>query len=86
MGRNILMEKMTKTDKDRQLDNVYQKVFKFGLELALKFEWQMIAATFIAIGLRLYKTILSPEEYDDMCNSIKDSMEKVTKYEDRTIH
>ena len=80
------MEKMTKTDKDRQLDNVYQKVFKFGLELALKFEWQMIAATFIAIGLRLYKTILSPEEYDDMCNSIKDSMEKVTKYEDRTIH
>ena len=86
MGRNILMEKMTKIDKDRQLDNVYQKVFKFGLELALKFEWQMIAATFIAIGLRLYKTILSPEEYDDMCNSIKDSMEKVTKYEDRTIH
>ena len=86
MGRNILMEKMTKIDKDRQLDNVYQKVFRFGLELALKFEWQMIAATFIAIGLRLYKTILSPEEYDDMCNSIKDSMEKVTKYEDRTIH
>ena len=80
------MEKMTKIDKDRQLDNVYQKVFRFGLELALKFEWQMIAATFIAIGLRLYKTILSPEEYDDMCNSIKDSMEKVTKYEDRTIH
>ena len=86
MGRNILMEKMTKTDKDRQLDNVYQKVFRYGLELALKFEWQMIAATFIAIGLRLYKTILSPEEYDDMCNSIKDSMEKVEKYEDRTIH
>ena len=86
MGRNILMEKMTKIDKDRQLDNVYQKVFRYGLELALKFEWQMIAATFIAIGLRLYKTILSPEEYDDMCNSIKDSMEKVTKYEDRTIH
>ena len=86
MGRNILMEKMTKIDKDRQLDNVYQKVFRYGLELALKFEWQMIAATFIAIGLRLYKTILSPEEYDDMCNSIKDSMEKVEKYEDRTIH
>ncbi len=80
------MEKMTKTDKDRQLDNVYQKVFRFGLELALKFEWQMIAATFIAVGLRLYKTILSPVEYDDMCDSIKDSMEKVEKYEDRTIH
>jgi hypothetical protein len=78
--------KMTEQDKDKQLDNVYQKVFRYGLELALKFEWQMIAATFIAIGLRLYKTILSPEEYDDMCNSIKDSMEKVTKYEDRTIH
>jgi|TARA_B100001964_G_scaffold107195_1_gene119754 hypothetical protein len=77
---------MTEQDKDKQLDNVYQKVFRYGLELALKFEWQMIAATFIAIGLRLYKTILSPEEYDDMCNSIKDSMEKVTKYEDRTIH
>ena len=77
---------MTSEDKDKQLDNVYQKVFRYGLELALKFEWQMIAATFIAIGLRLYKTILSPEEYDDMCNSIKDSMEKVTKYEDRTIH
>ena len=48
---------MTEQDKDRQLDNVYQKVFRYSVELALKFEWQMIAATLIAIGLRLYKTI-----------------------------
>ena len=77
---------MTEQNKDKQLDNVYQKVFRFGLELALKFEWQMIAATFIAIGLRLYKTVLSPVEYDDMCDSIKDSMLRVEKYEDKTLH
>ena len=77
---------MTEQNKDKQLDNVYQKVFRFGLELALKFEWQMIAATFIAVGLRLYKTILSPVEYDDMCDSIKDSMLRVEKYEDKTLH
>ena len=77
---------MSEQDKDKQLDSVYQKVFRFGLELALKFEWQMIAATFIAVGLRLYKTILSPVEYDDMCDSIKDSMSRVEKYEDKTLH
>ena len=77
---------MTEQDKDKQLDNVYQKVFRYGLELALKFEWQMIAATFIAIGLRLYKTILSEEEYESMCDSIKDSMTRVEKYEDKTLH
>ena len=77
---------MTEQNKDKQLDNVYQKVFRYGLELALKFEWQMIAATFIAIGLRLYKTVLSPVEYDDMCDSIKDSMLRVEKYEDKTLH
>ena len=77
---------MTEQNKDKQLDSVYQKVFRYGLELALKFEWQMIAATFIAIGLRLYKTVLSPVEYDDMCDSIKDSMLRVEKYEDKTLH
>ena len=77
---------MSEQDKDKQLDSVYQKVFRYGLELALKFEWQMIAATFIAIGLRLYKTVLSPVEYDDMCDSIKDSMLRVEKYEDKTLH
>jgi len=82
----IEKNKMTEQDKDKQLDNVYQKVFRYSVELALKFEWQMIAATFIAIGLRLYKTVLSPVEYDDMCDSIKDSMLRVEKYEDKTLH
>ena len=77
---------MTEQDKDKQLDAVYQRVFRYAMELAVKFEWQMIAATFIAIGLRLYKTVLGPEEYKSMCESITNSMDRVEKYEDRTIH
>ena len=69
------------------LDNCYQKVFKYSVQLALKFEWQIVATTLVAIGLRIYKTVLKDDEYEGMCDSIKESMKDVKPYEDKkTLH
>ena len=40
----------------------------------------------VAIALRLYKTVLDPQGYDEMMESIKESMDKIEPYEDKTLH
>ena len=82
--RNNMSEK--NGNKDSQLDNCYQKMFRFMIEQGFKLEWQIIAATMIAISLSLYKTVLDPQGYDEMMESIKESMDKIEPYEDKTLH
>ena len=60
------------------LDNCYQKVFKYSVQLALKFEWQIVAATLVAIGLRIYKTVLKDDEYESL-GAVLNTTTTVTK-------
>jgi hypothetical protein len=54
--------------------------------MGLKFNWQMIAATLVTIGLRIYKTVLSDEGYKAMTDSITESYPDIKKFEDETLH
>jgi Tfp pilus assembly major pilin PilA len=54
--------------------------------MGVKFNWQMIAATLITIGLRLYKTVLDEEGYKKMTDTISNSYEEIEKFEDTTLH
>jgi hypothetical protein len=54
--------------------------------MGLKFNWQMIAATLVTIGLRIYKTVLSDEGYKAMTDSITESYPDIEKFEDTTLH
>jgi Tfp pilus assembly major pilin PilA len=54
--------------------------------MGLKFNWQMIAATLVTIGLRIYKTVLSDEGYNAMTKSITESYDHIEKFEDTTLH
>jgi hypothetical protein len=54
--------------------------------MGLKFNWQMIAATLVTIGLRIYKTVLSDEGYKAMTDSITESYDHIEKFEDTTLH
>ena len=54
--------------------------------MGLKFNWQMIAATLVTIGLRIYKTVLDDEGYKNMTQTITESYDDIEKFEDTTLH
>ena len=54
--------------------------------MGVKFNWNIIAATLVTIGLRIYKTVLDDEDYEKMTKSISESYDKIKKFENETLH
>ena len=77
---------MSSKDEDKKLQEAFDDVFRYSLIMGLKFPWQMIAATLVTIGLRIYKTVLDDEGYKAMTESITNSYDDVQKFEDTTLH
>ena len=73
-----------KTDKD--LQDAFDDLYRYVLIMGLKFNWQMIAATLVSIGLRIYKTIFDDEAYKNMTQTITKSYDDIEKFEDTTLH
>jgi len=67
----LLALKMAPKDKD--LQEVYNRVFEDAMKYTDQFNIQMVAATYIAVAMRLYKTTLSKEEYGLMIQTIMDT-------------
>jgi len=67
----LLALKMAPKDKD--LQEIYNRVFEDAMEYMNKFPTQMVAATYIAIAMRLYKTTLAEDEYEAMIQTIMES-------------
>ena len=59
--------------KDKDLQEIYNRVFGDAMAYMHKFPTQMVAATYIAIAMRLYKTTLADEEYEAMIRTIMES-------------
>ena len=67
----LLALKMAPKDKD--LQEIYNKIFSDAMRYTDQFNIQMVAATYIAIAMRLYKTTLNAQEYEMMISTIMDS-------------
>jgi hypothetical protein len=67
----LLALKMAPKDKDLQA--IYNRVFADAMKYTDQFPIQMVAATYIAIAMRLYKSTLSPEEYESMVEAIMET-------------
>ena len=74
---------MTEDDK---LKRIYQKIFADAMIYAENYPMQMVAATYLAIAMRLYKTVLSKEEYTEMLKSVVESDVQPYKDSKKTIH
>ena len=55
---------------DDDLTNIYQTLYEASLKLSESNDPGMVAASLMAIGSRIYKTILTPEDYDNMMEKI----------------
>ena len=75
-----------KEEDDKKLQEAFDDVFRYSLIMGLKFPWQMIAATLVTIGLRIYRTVLDDEGYKGMTDNIADNFENIEKFKDETLH
>ena len=66
------------------LDKLYQKIFKEAIDYMEDHEVQMIAATYMAIAMRLYKTHLDEDEYEAMIETVMES--EVKPYKEPKLH
>ena len=71
-------------EEDKKLQEAFDDLYRYAMLMGLKFPWQMIAATLVTIGLRIYKTVLDDEDYKAMTESILD--EEIEPFKDETLH
>ena len=55
------------------LEKIYQEVFEDALEYMKNHEVQAVAATYMAIAMRLYKTHLEDDAYKKMIETVMET-------------
>ena len=75
-------------NKDKELQDIYNKIFEQSVQHIKKYEPQMVAGTLMAIAIRLYKTNLSDDGFHEMLQTVLDSEDNVKSYFDDkdTLH
>jgi len=75
-------------DKDKELQDIYNKIFEQSVKHMKDYEPQMVAGTLMAIAIRLYKTSLSDDGFSQMLQTILDSEGDIKSYADdkETVH
>ena len=80
----LLALKMAPKDKD--LQEIYNQIFSDAMKYTDQFPIQMVAATYIAIAMRLYKTNLTPKEYELMIETIMETEVQSYTKDKETMH
>ena len=75
-------------NKEKELQDLYNKIFKQSVNHMKKYEPQMVAGTLMAIAIRLYRTSLSDDGFSEMLQTVLDSEKDIKSYFDdkETIH
>ena len=73
---------MTHDNKD--LERIYNEIFGDAVEYMRDYEVQAVAATYMAIAMRLYKTHLDEDAYRDMIKTVMES--EVQPYKEPKLH
>ena len=76
------MKKKTHDSKD--LEQIYNDVFSDAVQYMRDFEVQAVAATYMAIAMRLYKTHLDEDEYKAMIETVVES--EIKPYREPKLH
>jgi hypothetical protein len=66
-------DKVLTMDEDKKLNSVYKDVFKLAMKLSEEYPQQVVASTYMAIAMRLYRTTLAEDEYGRLMRFIMDT-------------
>ena len=74
--------------KDKELQDIYNKIFEQSIKHMKTYETQMVAGTLMAIAIRLYRTSLSDDGFSQMLQTVLDSEDEIRPYSDDkdTLH
>ena len=67
------MKDEKKKHDSEDLEWIYQETFGHAIEFMRDFDVQAVAATYMAIAMRLYKTHLDEKEYKTMIKTVMDT-------------
>ena len=70
-----------KKHSSEDLERIYNDIFSDAIQYMREYEAQAVAATYMAIAMRLYKTHLDEDSYRNMIKTVMDS--EVKPYEDK---
>mgnify|MGYP006397510951 FL=1 len=65
------------------LEKLYEKIFEEAVDYMKEHEVQMVAATYMAIAMRLYKTHLTDEGFVNMIRTVMES--EIEPYEPKKV-
>jgi len=73
--------------KEKELQDIYDKIFKETIKHMKTYEAQMVAGTLMAIAIRLYRTHLSDDGFHSMLQTVLDSEQDIKPYDEKeTLH
>ncbi len=67
--------------KNKRLDDLYQKQWALTSVMLEDYRPMEVAGVMIAQALRIYKTMLSDDDFNKLVDSISNSRDKVEKFE-----
>ena len=68
------------------LEKIYEKIFKDALDYMEDYEVQMVAATYMAIAMRLYKTHLDEKGFLNMIRTVMETEVEPYEKPKRMLH
>ena len=69
---------------DKDLAEVFDRLFEMAMRCCEKYPSQMVAGTYMAIAIRMYKTVLAPGEFKLMMETVSES--DVEPYKGPRVH
>ena len=75
---------MKKKHNNKDLEQLYNDVFGDAIKYMRDYEVQAVAATYMAIAMRLYKTHLDEAEYRAMIETVMET--EVKPYKEPKLH
>ena len=75
---------MKKKHNNKDLEQIYNDVFGDAIRYMRDYEVQAVAATYMAIAMRLYKTHLDEAEYRAMIETVMET--EVKPYKEPKLH
>ena len=69
---------------DKELEQIYNDIFGDAVEYMRNYEAQAVAATYMAIAMRLYKTHLDEEGYQSLIKTVMET--EVAPYKEPKLH
>ena len=78
--------RITRQELDARLEACHDSLYERALELCMEHDSQIVASTMLAQALRLYKTILTEQDFEAMIRTVADTAERIEPYQASKIH